>query len=101
MAFPFDPDNHGNNTQGGNDLTTVSRFFQRRHLGHYLIVNISEEAYDYSLFDNQVVEYKFPGHPAPPLGLLFQICIAVESWLDADPKNVIAVHCLTGMCVCV
>ena len=44
----------------------------------------------------QVLEYKFPGHPAPPLGLLFKICTSVESWLDADEKNVAVVHCLTG-----
>lgn len=39
---------------------------------------------------------QFPGHPAPPLGLLFKICTSIESWLDADDKNVAVVHCLTG-----
>ena len=58
--------------------------------------NISEEGYDYSLFNDQVLEYKFPGHPAPPLGLLFKICTSIESWLDADEKNVAIIHCLTG-----
>ena len=74
-----------------------------------MIWNISEEAYDYQLFADQVLEYKFPGHPAPPLGLLFKICTSIESWLDADEKNVAVIHCLTGkgmyfcmrVCVCV
>lgn len=29
-----------------------------------------EETYDYTYFDNQVLEFNFPGHPAPPLGML-------------------------------
>jgi hypothetical protein len=43
-----------------------------------------------------VLEYKFPGHPAPPLGLMFKICSSIESWLDADQRNIAIVHCLTG-----
>jgi hypothetical protein len=44
----------------------------------------------------QVLEYRFPGHPAPPLGMLFKICTSIENWLAADPENVAVVHCLTG-----
>lgn len=44
----------------------------------------------------KVLEFRFPGHPAPPLGMLFKMCTSIESWLLADPKNVAAVHCLTG-----
>ena len=61
-----------------------------------MIWNISEESYDYNLFNDQVLEYRFPGHPAPPLGLLFKICTSIESWLDADEKNIAIAHCLTG-----
>lgn len=35
-----------------------------------LMVAVSiEETYDYTYFDNQVLEFNFPGHPAPPLGM--------------------------------
>lgn len=61
-----------------------------------MIWNISEEGYDYKKFEDQVLEYRFPGLPAPPLGLMFKICTSIESWLDADEKNVAVVHCLTG-----
>ncbi|CAN0422503.1 unnamed protein product, partial [Laminaria digitata] len=47
-------------------------------------------------FSWKVLEFRFPGHPAPPLGMLFKMCTSIESWLGADPKNVAAVHCLTG-----
>ncbi len=81
---------------GGNNINAVSNLLRKRHEGHFMIWNISEKSYDYTLFDDQVLEYDFPGHPAPPLGLLFKICMSIESWLDADPKNVAVVHCVTG-----
>jgi protein-tyrosine phosphatase len=27
---------------------------------------------------------------------VFKICSSIESWLDADDKNIAAIHCLTG-----
>eukprot|EP01051_Picozoa_sp_SAG22_P024522 SAG22_NODE_6838_length_805_cov_2.118980_1_plen_90_part_10 len=61
-----------------------------------MIWNFSEVSYDYSFFENQVLEFKFPGHPAPPLELLVRICNAVQNWLAADQANVAVVHCRTG-----
>ena len=34
-----------------------------------MVLNVSEEQYDYGKFEQQVLEFKFPGHPAPPLGM--------------------------------
>lgn len=95
MSFPCDFSKKGG-TQAGNDINIVAAYLKRRHEGKFMIWNISEEGYDYSKFADQVLEYKFPGHPSPPLGLLFKICTSVESWLDADEKNVAIIHCLTG-----
>lgn len=95
MAFPYDYTKPGA-VQGGNDIDLVSLFMRKKHGGHFMVWNVSEESYDYSKFAEQVLEYQFPGHPAPPLGLLFKICTSVESWLDADERNVAVVHCLTG-----
>ncbi len=94
MAMPYEPERA--RAQGGNDIRAVAAFLRRRHEGHYMIWNISEEGYDYKKFEDQVLEYRFPGLPAPPLGLMFKICTSIESWLDADEKNVAVVHCLTG-----
>lgn len=96
MGFPYDYSDHKNTGQVGNDIDVVSEFLQKKCKGHFMIWNVSEESYDYTKFENQVLEYKFPGHPAPPLGLMFKICTSVESWLDADVKNIALVHCLTG-----
>ena len=40
--------------------------------------------------------FSFPGSPAPPLGLWLQLLLSLEGWLQADPKNVAVIHCLTG-----
>jgi tensin len=95
MAFPRDF-KKSKHSEGGNDIEIVSRFLRQRHGSHFMIWNVSEEIYDYSYFSHQVLEYKFPGHPSPPLGLLFKICASVKSWLDADEKNVAVIHCITG-----
>jgi len=95
MAFPYEPQKIQTG-EIGNDINVVASFLKSKHLGRFMIWNISEESYNYSKFADQVLEYKFPGHPAPPLGLLFKICSSVESWLDADETNVAIIHCLTG-----
>mmetsp|Transcript_12095 Transcript_12095/g.18274 ORF Transcript_12095/g.18274 Transcript_12095/m.18274 type:complete len:636 (-) Transcript_12095:141-2048(-) len=94
MGFPFDPAKRKNNR--GNRVDDVADYLRRSHGGHFMIWNISEDTYDYSMFADQVLEYKFPGHPAPPLGLMFKMCTSMESWLDADSRNIAVVHCLTG-----
>jgi protein-tyrosine phosphatase len=100
MAFPFDPTpksrKGGSGPQTGNNITDVAAYLKHHHDGKYMIWNISEENYNTAIFDQQVLEYKFPGHPAPPLGLLFKICMSIQSWLDADHDNVAVIHCLTG-----
>ncbi|OWZ15378.1 Phosphatidylinositol-3,4,5-trisphosphate 3-phosphatase [Phytophthora megakarya] len=73
-----------------NPIDLVAMYLNDKHGGHYMIWNLSEETYDYTFFDNQVLEFNFPGHPAPPLGLVFKICSSIESWLQADEKNLAA-----------
>mmetsp|Transcript_46 Transcript_46/g.65 ORF Transcript_46/g.65 Transcript_46/m.65 type:complete len:690 (+) Transcript_46:1-2070(+) len=82
--------------RGGHTIEAVSEKLNQMYGDRFMVYNISEEKYDYSVFNDQVLEFNFPGHPAPPLGLLFRICSSIESWLDADTKNVAVVHCLTG-----
>lgn len=40
------------------------------------------------------MEFKFPGHPAPPLGMMCKMCTFMDSWLAADLANVVVVHCM-------
>uniref|UniRef100_A0A7S1BY77 Phosphatidylinositol-3,4,5-trisphosphate 3-phosphatase n=1 Tax=Corethron hystrix TaxID=216773 RepID=A0A7S1BY77_9STRA len=78
-------------------LQALARFLKRRHgEGRYMVWNLSELDYDTRLLDDNVLTYKFPGHPSPPLGLLVKLLLSIESWLNSDPRNVAVIHCLTG-----
>lgn len=91
MGFPSTPETR---IRSRNDAASVAALLTERHSGHFMIWNLSEESYDSGLFENQVIEVKFPGFPAPPLGLLFKICTSIENWLAADTANVAVVHCM-------
>src|SRR3989338_1175279 len=79
-----------------NHIDNVARFLTEKHEGRYLIFNLSEKSYDYSKFNNAVMEFGFPDHHPPPLSMLFQCMVSMDSWLQADPLNVAVVHCKGG-----
>jgi tensin len=95
MPFPF-PAEEAALSRRRNCIDDVTTFLNEAHGNHYMVWNLSERGYDESAFDEQVIVYNFPGHPAPPLGLLYLVCNSVRSWLAADARNVAVVHCLTG-----
>lgn len=94
MSFPYSEENIPG--FGKKRQNMICEYLEENHTGHYLIINISDQHYDTEIFKNNVVEYTFPGYSAPPLGLLFKICWNIESWLAADPLNVIVIHCMNG-----
>ncbi|KAH8050847.1 phosphatase [Aureococcus anophagefferens] len=98
MGFPWDGRSSAGSAaarQTANPIKAVAAHLRSYHEGHYMVLNVSEEQYDYGTFDMNVLEFEFPGHPAPPLGMLFKICAA--GVVDRrDAANVAAVHCLTG-----
>lgn len=77
-------------------LAAIGHLLQKRHNGKYMVWNLSEVDYQYSILMDQVMTYQFPGSPSPPLGLLLKILMSIESWLKADDENVAVLHCLTG-----
>ena len=50
-----------------------------------------------SVYDIKIVSYDLHGMPAPSLGMLMKMCIAMETWLADDENNVVVVHCLVLM----
>ena len=79
-----------------NTLARVARRLSENHGTRYMVWNLSEVSYDYGAFNDQVLEFRFPGHPSPPLELLVRICDAVQNWLAADAESVAVLHCRTG-----
>eukprot|EP01114_Cavostelium_apophysatum_P012921 TRINITY_DN3016_c0_g1_i1.p1 TRINITY_DN3016_c0_g1~~TRINITY_DN3016_c0_g1_i1.p1 ORF type:complete len:622 (+),score=170.28 TRINITY_DN3016_c0_g1_i1:295-2160(+) len=93
MAFPAD----GVEAAYRNKIDDVASMLRESHRDHFMVYNLSERSYDYTKFDNNVHEWcGFPDHHSPPLKLLFTICKSIYSWLSADKKNVVIIHCLAG-----
>ena len=90
----------GHSFVGGqnNPLDKVAARMNEAHKGCFMVWNLSEKAYDYDHFDGATVldNYGWGTGLAPPLAVLFAICQSMETWLQADPKNVCLVHSDNG-----
>ena len=79
-----------------NNMTDVLNFFNERHHEHYKVYNLCEEKnYAPDIFYKQGY-YPFKDHEAPPLNLIRPFCEDAKKFMDEDPKNVVAIHCLAG-----
>ena len=79
-----------------NDMADVLNFFNSRHSKHYKVYNLCEEKkYPPNVFYKQGY-FPFKDHEAPPLNLIRPFCEDAKKFLDEDPKNVVAIHCLAG-----
>ena len=98
----------------------VAKYLNKYHAQRYMIWNLSEKSYPTELFNDQVMEFKFPGYPSPPLQQLFELLCSIDNWLstttttipaaddhsdpDTNPstlrpsqsENVAVIHCQTG-----
>ena len=51
-----------------NPITAVAKHLKTYHDGHFMVLNVSEETYDYRRFEDNALEFKFPGHPGAAAG---------------------------------
>ena len=80
-----------------NPMKEVQRFFKHYHAGHFLIFNLcSERAYEASQFQGHVERHPFNDHNPCPLQVVYPFCEAAAAFLEADPLNVVAIHCKAG-----
>ena len=92
-----------------NPATQVQAFIERYHAGHCKVYNLCiEKSYGAAVLglpDEAVEQHGCFDHNPAPLVCLGPFCESAKRWLDADPRNVVAVHCKagkgrTGMMIC-
>lgn len=96
MGFPSE----GKDALYRNPLSEVQQFFAKYHQDAFKVYNLcSEKQYDKSLFagcGGTCAGYPFDDHNAPPFQMMHRICDDMKAYLDADPKNIVALHCKAG-----
>lgn len=79
-----------------NKETDVASMLNKFHPSSFMIYNLAQKKYDYSLFENRVQDLGWKDHHAPGLELLFQNINSMCEFLKQDLKNVVIVHCKAG-----
>ena len=57
---------------------------------------MAERGYGLDMYHGAVASYPFMDHNPPPFELLLPCCAHMHRFLQANPDNVVAVHCKTG-----
>jgi len=91
-----------------NPIEKVAKFLNEKHPKKYRIYNLcSERTYETHHFTGCTVErIMIDDHNVPTLQDMLRFAQSVKEWLNADPENVIVVHCKggkgrTGTMICV
>uniref|UniRef100_A0A8C1BCX8 Tensin 1 n=1 Tax=Cyprinus carpio carpio TaxID=630221 RepID=A0A8C1BCX8_CYPCA len=73
-------------------LREVTSMLRSKHQQHYLLLNLSEWRHDITKQNPKVLDFGWPDHHAPALEKICSICKAIDTWLNADPHNVVVLH---------
>ncbi|KAI2663407.1 Tensin [Labeo rohita] len=73
-------------------LREVTSMLRSKHQQHYLLLNLSERRHDITKQNPRVLDFGWPDHHAPALDKICSICKAMDTWLNADPHNVVVLH---------
>ena len=80
-----------------NPLKEVQRFLNKYHDKNYWVYNLcSEKQYDNECFYDVCSKFQWEDHHPPPFWLLVDLCKDIQSFLQLDPANVVAIHCKAG-----
>ncbi|CAJ1051601.1 tensin-2-like isoform X1 [Xyrichtys novacula] len=75
------------------NLQEVASMLKSKHQDKFLLLNLSEKRHDITRLNPKVQDFGWPDLHAPPLDRICAVCKAMETWLSADPLNVVVLHC--------
>eukprot|EP01130_Rhizamoeba_saxonica_P002924 TRINITY_DN1288_c0_g1_i1.p1 TRINITY_DN1288_c0_g1~~TRINITY_DN1288_c0_g1_i1.p1 ORF type:complete len:546 (-),score=101.47 TRINITY_DN1288_c0_g1_i1:24-1661(-) len=78
-----------------NRMSSVKSYFQQHHPNKHRIYNLTEKTYEPNGL-HSLREYPIQENSVPPIYLLEEICADIKQFLDADPENIVSVHCDDG-----
>ncbi len=61
-----------------------------------IVFNLSGYACDSNALKERVVEYRFPGLPAPPMDALVEMALSIKSWRESGSNKLAFVHDISG-----
>ncbi|XP_062853704.1 tensin-1 isoform X1 [Trichomycterus rosablanca] len=88
LSFPGIAEEHSYSMH----LREVISMLRSKHQQHYLLLNLSEQRHDITKLNPKVLDFGWPDHHAPALDKLCSICKSMDTWLNADPQNVVVLH---------
>uniref|UniRef100_UPI0037E8BEF9 tensin-2-like n=1 Tax=Semicossyphus pulcher TaxID=241346 RepID=UPI0037E8BEF9 len=75
------------------NIQEVASMLKSKHQDKFMLLNLSEKRHDITRLNPKVQDYGWPDLHAPPLDRICAVCKAMETWLTADPLNVVVLHC--------
>lgn len=80
-----------------NSMESTVQFLEYYHKGHYKVFNLrGQYVYDTKKFHDRVLSFEMVDHHPPRLEIMAPFCREVHEYLNADPRNIVAVHCKAG-----
>lgn len=80
-------------------IETIERLAKRLNESYsqkMLIFDFSEEPYESSKFDGEIVGINMHKMEVPPLKLVAELCLTASQWLATDSGHLLVLHCRSG-----
>uniref|UniRef100_A0A8C3TH64 Tensin 1 n=1 Tax=Chelydra serpentina TaxID=8475 RepID=A0A8C3TH64_CHESE len=74
------------------NIKEVAQMLTSKHGQNYLLFNLSERRHDISKLHSKVLDFGWPDLHTPALEKICSICKAMDTWLSAEPRNVVVLH---------
>ncbi|XP_014844763.1 PREDICTED: tensin-3-like [Poecilia mexicana] len=79
------------------NLRKIIPMLESKHGHNYMLINLSQKHDVLTKMTHKIFNTGWLDLLAPSLDQIFNVCTAVENWLQGDPKHVLVLHCRGDM----